>query len=185
MKNVMIDIETMGTHTSNSLILSVGAWGFDLKKAGPTFKEVPFLRVLALEPQMLKGRQIDRPTQDWWAQQSLEARSHWESASEKIHPMCLRSAIADYLSDLSSPDTLILANGVVFDIGNLENLFSLWGASAPWKYNVARDARTIYQLTKKRAMPDDPTFVGHDPIGDCNKQIWRLWEHAPEEMLFE
>ncbi len=181
MKNVMIDIETMGTHTSLSLILSVGAVAFDLTAIGANLSETRFLEVLALEPQILGGRIIDPGTQRWWSLQTPEARAHWELAKERIHPAYLRDKVSNYLREQGVGEaTFVWANGIVFDLGNLEHLF---GGFNPWKYNVVRDARTMYQLPKKRAMPENLTFVGHDPVEDCRKQIWRLWEHMPEEML--
>lgn len=181
MYDVMIDIETMGTHTSRSLILSVGIVAFAITEERPVFAEKNMLEVLTLEPQILNGRLIEKGTQDWWAKQTPAARQHWENAGDKITPAALRFRISEYLQEYANGvSTLVWANGIVFDLGNLENLFAEYDANPPWKYNVTRDARTIYNmLPQLRTMPTELKFEGHDPIQDCYKQIWRLWEKWP------
>ena len=184
MKHIMIDIETMGTNTSKSLVLSVGAIAFDLAKEGPNLSGNIFMRVLFWEQQIINGRLIEPGTQKWWSEQTQGARDHWENPPHKIQPAFLSKEFIEYRDlCLGDPGTLIWANGIVFDIGNLESLFLQHSSDIPWKYNLVRDARTIYNLPKLRSMPETFSFVGHDPVEDCRKQIWRLWEHMPEEML--
>jgi len=184
MKSLMIDIETMGTHTSESLILSVGAITFTMHKDGPSFLE-SFLKVLTWEPQVISGRRIEPGTQKWWSEQTPQARRHWTDG-DKIHPAYLRDELLNFYNVTNlEVRSDVWANGIVFDIGNLENLFHTYEKPIPWEYNAVRDARTIYQMPRLRQA--DPEimagFIGHDPIEDCKKQIWRLWEHLPSEFL--
>lgn len=184
MKGIMIDIETMGTHTSLSLLLSIGAIAFEMSKDGPVMDVRVLEKVYLWESQILAGRRIEPGTQKWWSEQSEEARAHWEKAESKENISYLDLHIGNYYAECGlTPKTDVWANGVVFDIGNLENILHTYEKKIPWSYNAVRDARTIYSLPKLRQMPDGMTFVGHNPVEDCRKQIWRLWEHMPEEML--
>lgn len=180
--NVMIDIETMGVHTSRSVILSVGAVAFRLRKIGPDICEVPLFVVLS--PQ--DDRRVENGTQLFWDRQSKEARAHWEFPDVGRTPGSLLAIqIESYLKEvaLGWANTQVWSNGVVFDLGNLENLMD---CDPPWKYSNVRDARTVYKiLPKVRSMPADLEFLGHEPVDDCKNQIWWLWEHWPEELLSE
>jgi 3'-5' exoribonuclease-like protein len=181
MRDLMIDIETMGTHTSSSVLLSIAAipfdWGPDTP--GPTMN-IGSVWVLDVGPQLGKGRKIQQHTQDWWSRQTPEARAHWENPIETLHPYRLREELYKLINSFTDRDSVIVwANGIVFDIGNLENL--MWSFvgdenNPPWKYNNVMDARTIYRfLPEIRQMPQDIKFIDHDPVSDCQKQIWKLW----------
>lgn len=178
---VMLDIETMSTSTSRALVLSVGAQKFMMRREMPDFGE-QLLVVFETDEQLLRGREVLVGTQRWWAQQSPEARRHWFGAKDKHS---LASGL-EALSRFVDAGSKVWANGVVFDIGNLESLYSDAGYKVPWEYNAVRDARTVYQLfpVGQRQRPPAPMAAGmpvaHDPVDDCREQIWRLWERLPE-----
>ena len=169
MKRVMIDIETMSTHNSNALILSVGALEFGLGSAGYSLGEK---RLWVLDPveQLLLGRHVDPKTQTFWKGQPPEAAEHFVyGAQEPLDQF--QESLAEFLKDTDE----LWANGVVFDIGNLASLFD----TPPWKYNVVRDARTVYRTLDPVAGREDRKFrPEHHPITDCEAQIYGLWQRG-------
>lgn len=185
MRRVMIDIETMATHDSRSLLLSCAACCFSTEPS-PTSGLVPpaiteeVLWVLDAHEQLLLGRIVDPATQEFWKQQPLAAASHWLDPPEDLERLLqFTEALSTYLSGCDE----LWANGVVFDIGNLG---SLYGAEkVPWKYNAVRDARTVYRvmpvLPERQEALDrykgdmDANGGAHDPQVDCRWQVWQLW----------
>lgn len=181
-KDLMLDIETLSTHPSEALILSIGTVPFEITDAGPTFGE-PLIVVPDMKEQLLLGRRVDRKTQVWWGNQPGVASDHW------LHPQQLtdvRSALALLTIELQKGlgYKRIWANGIVFDIGNVDNLYRSLGLEPPWPYNAARDARTVYdnQVCPRKDTPAIPlpgaNLGPHNPIYDCYQQIVGLWGHG-------
>ncbi len=62
----------------------------------------------------------------------------------------------------------IWANGATFDMPILEALYKAYGMDAPWKYNAARDVRTLFALSGNK-LGDFGTVndAKHDALGDA------------------
>lgn len=192
-KHAMIDIETLSTHSSRALVLSIAVTPFDLWLDGPRI-ERSLLLIMPIIPQLLDGRIVDEGTLDFWRKQTPEARLHFEEPNFQheqatiVRPTSLASA-ARYLNGFSwNPDVQVWANGIVFDIGNIENIFGMGPHGVPWKYNATRDYRTLIRVQPQNRVLDgfDPSAsvgVAHDPVDDNHYQIKRLWTHAPQFML--
>jgi hypothetical protein len=181
-KRIMIDIETMST-ASNALVLSVGAVSWMMNKQGPIFTEC---REWVLDPrqQFVYGRGTSAGTLKFWMDQPASAREHWLCGQLSSIGACINGVRA--ICDGGDDDAEVWSNGIVFDLGNLASLSEQIGEPVPWKYNAARDARTIYRVTPRlRTRPAHTPVIGlaHTPIYDCKTQIWGLWEHWPEEDL--
>lgn len=174
---IMLDIETLSTHNSNAVVLSVGAVPWSQNKAGVIFNPSR-LWVLSLRDQFARGRTTMDSTIKWWQSQSDAARKHWHYPEER--PVEI-GTFAQEFGQWFPSDAEAWANGIVFDLGNLATLLGV----TPWKYNAAADARTMYRHTTQfRQRPLDAIDVGaHDPIVDCKNQIWGVWEHWPEDDL--
>lgn len=183
--DVMLDIETLATHTSMSPMLSFALVPF--KMVGERIDFGPrHLVILELSDQIAEGRVIDPATQKWWGRQTKAAREHWANPDYRLTSGTLIRAnvntidLARIWSMMGMTSTArVWANGIVFDVGNMENYI---GMNVPWGYNAARDMRTVYRhLPKKRERPapSEADVVGHDPISDCVQQIWSLWEVWP------
>jgi hypothetical protein len=112
----------------------------------------------------------------FWHDQPDEAKAHWANANPTTH-------LSDALVGLNGMvgETDVWANGVCFDIGNIESLCRQQSTPIPWRYNSVRDARTIYrELPQLRERPTNLNLgPSHDPLTDCITQIWGLWEHLP------
>jgi hypothetical protein len=180
-QGVMIDIETLSTHPSNAVVLSIGAVKFALRKQRPMFLGPKhFLTVLELHSQIAAGREISAETQKFWREQSPDARKHWtDTPPERVHEGLI--ALGNFIGD---PELPVWANGICFDIGNLDSLYRTFlpDKGVPWKYNSTRDARTVYRaLPEVCTIPDGAlTTIAHDPVADCYNQIWGLWQHWPQ-----
>ncbi len=167
---IMVDIETMAVHESKSLILSAAAVQFELAPEAPTFGPEKVWR-LDLRGQLVWGRRVDPETQRWWSSQATSAIRQWA-----MGPIVQSF---DFLRELAAMvgDQEVWANGICFDLCNIVQLAEDVQVERPWKYNKARDARTIYSvLPVARHMGPDAFGTPHDPLDDCKFQVWKLWE---------
>jgi hypothetical protein len=170
---MMLDIETLALSESQSLILSVGLIEFALHKDGPELLSEVVLHP-NIEEQLLLGRRVDSGTQKWWKGQNVLAQM------SLIRPE--RVLLHNFCGALGASGTAVdevWANGICFDLCNLVELCEQVGAKRPWKYNAARDARTVYSLPVLRGEEYTLGAVAHNPIDDCKMQIHRLWQHWP------
>lgn len=175
---IMLDIETLSTR-NNALVLSIGAVKFDLTPEKPIFTEKK-LWTPDIVGQLLI-RHVDPETQKWWTQQDPEARLHWKAPTVERQPVgVVLNELGNFVC-LPVVSTEIWANGIVFDFGILESLYAEYNRLPPWKYNAARDCRTVYALLPEVRERTEAARVGtaHDPVYDCVEQIWKLWEKWP------
>lgn len=191
MNKVMVDIETMSTHNTNALILSVGVCKFEIEDLphistrsgvavedveaavvlGPRFEEER-IWILDIKEQLLAGRRVDRGTQDFWSKQSTSAARHWVNPSDgEVTLAMFAQEFAAYVQGAEE----VWANGMLFDLGNIG---SLYPNDPPWHYRAARDARTLYRNAEPREERGE-LFVdpeaAHDPQVDCRRQVHELW----------
>ena len=176
MRRIMVDIETLSTHTSNSVVLSVGAVEFQLGDDRPTI-HMGHEWVLPIGPQIALGREISQGTLDFWKRQPREAIAAWAEAETTPIERFL-DAFKVFLEDRGPYE--LWAHGVCFDMGNIEGLYQQYGAKAPWPYDSVRDARTISRLFPARLGLDGPAgvLVPHMPLADCTMQIHDLWSRG-------
>lgn len=179
MNKVMVDIETMSTHNTNAVILSVAVCKFNLHDLAQTGMPEPHvgsevLWVLDIKEQLLLGRRIDPATQEFWAKQPREASDHWRN-HEGSELSAFKHDFERYLEGVEE----LWANGILFDLGNIA---SLW-PEPPWHYRLPRDARTVYRLIEPRAdRPElDPDPAAHDPRVDVRRQVYELWRRTAEK----
>lgn len=185
--DMMVDIETLAVHTSKAVILSFALVPFRMTDESPKIGK-PVIILPSVNQQIgMLGRRADENTQKFWNDQTPAARAHWSDPSYEYRGIKPRHIIVGKDATFSFDDlwaeqmdkaARIWANGIVFDLGNLENLFD---CQMPWQYNAARDARTLFRHVKKtRQRPADIKFDNlHDPVEDCLNQIWGLWELWP------
>ena len=133
MKNIMIDLETMGT-SSNSAILSIGAVEFD-KDLGILSR---FYRNIDLKSCLDRGFEFDANTFYWWLKQSEDARK--ALTKEKID---IKDALKELLEFLGKGNLQIWGNGADFDNVILQNAFKKFKVESPWPYWSNRCFRTF------------------------------------------
>jgi DNA polymerase III epsilon subunit-like protein len=161
----MIDIETLSTRP-NALVVSIGAVRFG-NELGKEFYSPCFYQQ--------KDRDIDLGTVRWWMKQTPEAKSVFESQDA----LSLRETLIN-LKDFIEPDDQIWANGVVFDIGILENAFNQYRLKFPWKYGNLNCLRSIRRLHPgyDEVMKKIRVSTSHNALDDAKCQALALIETA-------
>lgn len=176
-RRIMLDIETLSTHNTNAVVLSVGAVEWTMNKERVIFTS-KCSWVLNLAEQFALGRTTMDSTIQWWAKQSDAARAHWLTTSP-----CNLRGFRDGLRSMFNGDKEceVWAKGIMFDLGNITSLYYAAGEDTPWHYRAPSDMRVLYRThTIQRTRPAD-LLEGpeHDPVADCESQIWNVWEVYP------
>jgi len=139
MAAAMIDLETLAT-SPDCVILTLGGIMFD-----PYSKEDPhtpiYLRIDADE-QMEMGRNWNEDTIKWWGEQDPEIR---EEALGEEGRLSLADALDQFHKWVCHSDT-IWANGSIFDIMIMEDLYRQMERVPPWNYYNIRDVRTVFNM---------------------------------------
>ena len=162
MKNILIDLETLGRN-SGCVILSIGAVEFDLStnkledlQSSEGFADISniikdtFYSSIKVLPQLLEGAVIEKPTLDWWKSQSPEAKkvlSSGNSISIEEALIKLKTFILKECENVN--DVVIWAQGTDFDISMLRAAYTKYFGpdSIPWCHTNIRDSRTfIYTM---------------------------------------
>jgi hypothetical protein len=174
LKNLMIDIETLGTRP-NAPVTTIGACFFD-PLTGEIGKE--FYRKIDMADSMRFGT-ADPDTIKWWLKQDSAAQLELVKGKDLL---------ADVLRDFSSfynkgQDTAVWGNGPTFDITILEYAYAkCLGEKAPWPFWNVRDVRTVVQLAE--GLVSKPAAftkggVAHNALDDCYFQISyvsKMWQ---------
>lgn len=175
--DVMIDIETMSLHPHRATILSIGMIEFDASRVQQLWIGRRELLVPDFMAQLVLGRRVDPGTQEFWAEQSIEASRHWlepETTTPLIDTIRL---VREFCLDKKR----VWANGTQFDLSNILGLAEDIGEKNLWHYQAPRDMRTFVRETEAtRLVPSDALDipgVPHEPIYDCIAQATQVWTH--------
>ena len=163
MNNVMIDIETLGTHPGSG-ILAIAAVRFNVITAEYDADNV-FSASIGYENN--SHMDIVQDTVAWWESQEAEL---YERMFRPSDPMRLDDALGAF-SSFIKPNDRVWGNSARFDLGIIEGAYRRHEMQIPWRYYNERDVRTLVALddSVKRLMD----FKGdkHDPVDDCIHQI--------------
>ena len=162
-KDIMVDLETMGTRP-NAPIIAIGAVEFfpESMKLG---KE--FYRVVDLESCLNIGMEIDASTILWWMQQDDAARAQFERKGDILPAVLLAfSALVDH-------ETRIWGNGAAFDNVILANAYRCCDLELPWRFWNDRCYRTIKALS---SVPMKRQGTHHNALDDARDQAVHLME---------
>ena len=159
--DVMLDIETLAT-SPDSVVLTFGAIKFDPFDNNKPMDQGLYMR-FNLDEKIQFGRRVDEGTVAWWGTQSAEVREEALGENDRV-------SLEDFTKQLNkfvSSATRIWAQGPVFDIVILENLYRQLGKPAPWQYYTIRDSRTLL-----KALGDDREggALLHNALADCVSQ---------------
>jgi hypothetical protein len=182
--NVMIDIETLSTHT-NAVVIEIAAVEFN-KNSGE-IGEIFHQRIKNQEWFVLKDRHVDPSTIKWWMQQSDKARNNLtddkEDDNDIFNAIGLLTAFINrcdnpnYKEDEDERTVVVWGNGSTFDITILQNLYEEINIyPIPWKFWAVNDVRTIVALNP--SVKENCKFEGtkHCAADDCKHQIKYLVE---------
>lgn len=162
MKDIMIDIETMGTKSYSSII-AIGAVEFDII-TGETGDK--FYKNISLESCIESGLTMDASTILFWMKQSKEAQN-----ALFLGEVPLKIALLELSYFIEQhKDHCVWGNSAAFDLGLLANAHEKCSLKLPWKYWQERDVRTLvaFNPALKKAIEND---LPHDAISDCLYQI--------------
>lgn len=164
-KNVMIDIETLGT-SFDSVMLSCSLVRFDIE-TGETFEELEVY--FDLEESIKEGFQVNVKTLKWWLEQDIQVLK-----KQLKDNSCLES-LNDISKFIDNTDS-VWGNSASFDLGILGNYYDTFNIERPWNFWNENCVRTVSNLNPQ--IKWDTEFVGdkHNPIDDCKHQIKYLVE---------
>lgn len=162
MADLMIDIETLSI-LPNAVVLTLGAVQFDPFDPVERFYTENYFK-FDIDEQLELGRDVNEDTVEWWGRQSEETRN--EALSDEG-----RTTFSEYspvLTKMVVGSKRIWAQGPVFDMGILENLYRQKKTPIPWQYYNVRDSRTLLQ-----ALGDtrNAGAKAHNALEDCKEQI--------------
>ncbi len=141
MRDIMVDLETMGT-APNAAIVAIGAVEFDINTY--TLGE-QFYCTIDLESSVNAGGVMEASTVLWWLQQGDDARNDITSNGISL-PLAL-AKFKDWMAlrgDIY--DVRIWGNGAPFDNVILASAYTATGIKRPWKYWNDRCYRTLEAL---------------------------------------
>lgn len=173
MKNVMIDLETMGLRP-NAAIVSIGAVHFKQSlslETGLAVLEVVDTFHTAVSPKSCldAGLTTDQSTVDWWAKQSTEARQSWQREDAPSLTEALTKFSAWVLEDSNDKQISPWGNGADFDLVLLKSAYYALGADPPWKFYHHKCYRTVKSLFPVAEMPRRGTH--HNALDDALHQV--------------
>lgn len=159
--DIMLDLETLAT-SPDSVILTFGAVKFDPFNSTADMSNGLYFRI-NVDEQIALGRNVDEGTVTWWGTQSEEVREEALGEHDRV-------SLDDFTKELNRfvvGVDRIWAQGPVFDIVILENLYRQLGKPTPWPYYLIRDSRTLLKAlgdTRKGG----PLL--HNALADCVSQ---------------
>ena len=133
----MLDLETLAT-SPDSVVLTFGAIKFNPFNSYVPMDDGLYCRI-NVDEQIALGRKVDDGTVAWWGTQSEEVREEALGEYDRV-------SLEDFTQQLNRfvvGADRIWAQGPVFDIVILENLYRQLGKPAPWQYYAIRDSRTL------------------------------------------
>lgn len=159
--DIMLDIETLAT-SPDSVILTFGAIKFNPFDRDVDMGPGLYFRI-NVDEQIALDRKVDENTVAWWGTQSEEVREEALGEHDRI-------SLEDFSKELNKfvvGANRIWAQGPVFDIVILENLYRQIGKPAPWPYYTIRDSRTLL-----KALGDTRSggALLHNALADCVSQ---------------
>lgn len=170
MKNVMIDIETLGQN-SFAVLLSLGAVRFDpevVPKEDDNTAYETFHVYIDPASCVHQGLQMDTSTVMWWLGQSKEA----QTAQVEAKRMPLHEALTEFTKWFGDKSMPVWGNGATFDNVILGNAYKACGMEQPWKFWDDRCYRTFKNLAPQIEIVR--VGVHHNAMHDAMSQARHL-----------
>lgn len=157
----MVDIETMSTK-QNGCIISIGACKFNFNDGISD----EFSVNIDIKSSISYNLSIEKETVEWWATQPKEIRDAWNVDKQSL-PNALMM-FNDWIGNCKN--TLMWANGSVFDFGLLRSSYEATKIKRPWEYWNEMDLRTVSTLLDFRLSKGN----AHTALGDARNQTEQL-----------
>ena len=174
--DIMLDIETLAT-SPDAVVLTFGAIKFDPFNPSIQMSDGIYFRI-NVDEQIDLGRRVDEGTVAWWGTQSAEVREEALGETDRVSLEDFTKALNKFVVGA----TRIWAQGPVFDIVILENLYRQIGKPAPWQYYAIRDSRTLL-----KALGDDRKggALLHNALADAVSQAEAVQSAVNRHKLVE
>jgi len=160
--DVMIDLETMGTHPE-APVISIGAVFFSRKGLGSEF----YINLDMCEQIDGGLRRATADTIKWWMAQSGAAQKVFKEQAKPV-----KEGLVEFLGflDESPKDKLSpWGNGSSFDVTIIEHLLVSYGLAVPWKFWNIYDLRTFKRfIYSGKEMTRTGTY--HNALDDAKHQ---------------
>lgn len=166
--HLMIDLETLST-SSTAAITQIGLAPFVLDRGDVARGGIR----IDVDPQSCidLGLAVDWPTMYWWLNQSDAARKSLPAPGKGLPLQDALRETSAYVQSLNAKRLFVWSNGATFDIPILAHAYRVSGLTAPWRYDHARDTRTIQMLAPSAKRPQPK--VKHDALQDARAQaVW-------------
>lgn len=160
MRDIMIDIETLGTRPG-SVILSIGSITFDAETGAIG---AGFYRGIDMLSSANAGLDLDVQTLRWWMEQSEDARSVAFGGT-----CSLEGALSELYGWVKwgGGEKRIWAKPPSFDLVLLEAAMHAVKVDIPWDFRACRDCRTLFDIANVK-QPDVGT--AHNALDDAKSQ---------------
>lgn len=163
MKDVMIDIETLGT-TPGSTILSIGAVWF-----GPEGLGLSIYGVLDRRDSLDHGFTVDRETVVWWEQQAPEVSDLLRTAYDPSKTVSVEWALGLLGSFVHGAERL-WSRGSDFDLVLLAAAYRKLRLRVPWSYRQAMCFRTLRLVSADPGIVMPESDRAHNALDDAKHQ---------------
>ena len=159
--DVMLDLETLGTQPG-CVILTLGAVKFNPYKIEQEPGPGLYIRP-DVDEQIARGREVQEDTLEWWTRQNEEVREEALGTEGRVPVEQMYRELNRFLVGVDN----IWAQGPVFDIAILENLYKQYGWPTPWQFWQISDSRTLFKV---HGDPRKKTELLHNALADCVSQ---------------
>lgn len=165
--SIMLDLETMGTGP-NAVVVQIGAVAFN-SLTGRRYSAGAFEIDVDLDSSASAGGVVTEATVNWW-----EEQGGFKPTGDTVTLAVALLGLSKWSGEYPSASR-VWAQGPSFDVAIIDGFVQRVGTSEPWKYNAARDTRTVYDLAKQRGWTKPPGVEPtHRAVEDCDVQITAL-----------
>lgn len=187
MRDLMIDIETMGVRPGAAVIQVAGVL-FDPNN--PSEGRSSMCLNISLADALLHGHHVDPGTLNWWREQGPEAQASLrdgliygqEAALKAFTQWLVNLEPHEAVRDVVRGDLRVWARGAAFDGPLLSEAYLRVGLQAPWHYRHLHELRTVELLARERGWPgledEEPIRAAwgahHTALGDAHVQASQL-----------
>jgi len=181
-----IDLETLALE-ANAVILSVGICIFDNERLN-THEELVSQGIniyFDQDSQAAKGRKISQSTLEWWSEQGESAQECLNNPNKiavrdfyaVFNKLCADTGMGDTPYHPSRKKLKWYARGPHFDISKMDDLFTNFNVTSPWKYYNIRDIRTWLEcngLEDNLKLVKPSNMIPHNSLHDAAFDAWMM-----------
>lgn len=169
MKDIMVDIETLGTDV-DSVITHVAMLEFD-RETGE-YGENECLGI-DIQSSLNAGLKISADTLLWWfgaKNSNVGDEARQELINRQKESMDIKEAMTK-ISSILTDRYYIWAKPPMFDMSIIQYSIKICGLSPRWDFRKIRCVRTILDYYPKDV---EKAVNNHDPLSDCMNQVDQL-----------